>query len=377
MWLWILCSYSFLLSCVTLLTVWTRWLSVSVCRLCPTKPPVYQDLLLLTESIRIKLFNMPDTSNKPLNPFRKQNTPSTPSNHLHSRWGDVSISVPTEGSWSQYDTSHHLTRHKNDHSSGYASEQNSHPARHRHPHPHPQSDDEDGCESTASTSTDTTSTSSSRRNSILLNTLNPARHISMRRRLSSRPHPPHRHTQSHSNSHSPAPSETQLEDILDENEHLITEKQNDFAYRPIRRDYPSEVAESRQSQTNRSHGHGQSQSQSQRQNPLYRTNTNTSTRFRYIPASASGSRYREEFGEIPPRSQSACSGSGSSRSRESRYSLSSSSGISDGLRYEHEQGRSRSKGSGSGPERGEKRLSFASSKFLTTAMVPDPDDLYD
>ncbi|KAJ5895168.1 hypothetical protein N7495_006859 [Penicillium taxi] len=40
---------------------------------------------------------------KPLAKFRRAESPLP----LHSRWGDAAISVPTDGSWSQYDNPHH------------------------------------------------------------------------------------------------------------------------------------------------------------------------------------------------------------------------------------------------------------------------------
>ncbi|KAL2013294.1 hypothetical protein VTN00DRAFT_819 [Thermoascus crustaceus] len=43
-----------------------------------------------------------------LNLFRKRETPRAP---LHARWGDVAITVPTDGSWCQFDNPHHRHHH--------------------------------------------------------------------------------------------------------------------------------------------------------------------------------------------------------------------------------------------------------------------------
>lgn len=242
---------------------------------------------------------MAGTTNKPLNPFRKQES-SDSFKSLHSRWGDVAITVPTEGSWSQYNTPNCRNRsHRRAfYGTDYVPE---HSARHRHGH---LALDEKNAGSKASADIST----SSRRNSFISNNLNP-HHVSMRRQLSFR--------------HRSSRSLPIVDGTFEETEPLITERRNEFAYKPIQQDYPTEIAGSQGSQ-------------------LRRTNT---ARFRYIPATA---RYREELREIPQRNRSA------------------SSPGSDQRPVWH------------GKPAG-KRASVASSsssKFLTTAMVPDSEDIY-
>lgn len=245
------------------------------------------------------------------NPFRKQDPPKP----LHSRWGDVAITVPTAGSWSQYTPRRLSKKPKNQagYGPGFVPEDPSCPPDRCLA---PSTSDEDENESI---STDTSS--SSRRNSFRINPLNPRR-ISTRLAL-----------------HAP-----RMRDTIEEREHLVPDhRRNEFAYKPIRHDYLAEVAESQGSSSQQRH----------------RTNTSGSTRFRYIPANL---RYREEFADIPQRSQSASS----CRSRSSH-----SPTFSDGVGGEQ---RSRSRLGSLG--RGEKRVSV--SKSVTTAtMVPDPDDLYE
>ncbi|RMJ24914.1 hypothetical protein PHISP_04223 [Aspergillus sp. HF37] len=263
---------------------------------------------------------MSGTPNKPLNPFRRQEPP-TSSKPLHSRWGDVAITVPTEGSWSQYNNPHRRGR-KGYYGPGYVSEyaaRRPHPRRHRrHPSDSNNNDDENNNENdeaskhTASTTPPPTASSSHR-------THNPGRKsISNRRRpvsLNSRP--------------TPSPAESNETEEIFGQERLVPDQRPDFAYKPISLDYPTEIAESQGSQ-------------------LHRANANTasSSRFRYIPASA---RYRDEFGGIPARSGSK--GSSSSSSSSCRSAGKRASAVSS-------------------------TSSSASSKRLTTVMVPDAEDIY-
>lgn len=244
---------------------------------------------------------MAGTSNRLLNPFRRQES-SASSKSLHSRWGDVAITVPTEGSWSQYENTNSRNRShkKGDYGPGYVPE---HSARHHHGH---LTFDDGSAGSIASTDISV----SSRRNSLLPNTLSP-HHISMPRRLSFRSRP--------------SPSLPETGGIFEEKEHLVTERRNDFAYKPIRQDYTAEIAENQGSK-------------------LHRTNT---ARYKYIPANA---RYREEFGEIPQRNRSA-----SSAGLEQRRVL---------------HGRS------AGKRASVASSSSSSSKYLTTSMVPDSEEIY-
>ena len=53
----------------------------------------------------------------PLTRFRRND-----SKPLHSRWGDVSITTPTEGSWCQYNNSHHSAQRWREYGPGYVPE---------------------------------------------------------------------------------------------------------------------------------------------------------------------------------------------------------------------------------------------------------------
>lgn len=251
---------------------------------------------------------MTGTPNKPLNPFRRQESAS--SKPLHSRWGDVAITVPTEGSWSQYNNPHRRSRKyeydlKGEYGPGHGSE---HSVR-RHRHRHLPSDEEVNKSTTSNIGSP--ASSSSRR------TPNNQRNISLRRRLSL-------------NRRSTEPTST--EEANPKEKEPVTK--TDFAYKPINQDYPTEIAENQG--TN-----------------LRRANT---ARFRYIPASA---RYREEFGEIPERSPSRSKGSSVSEEKKNRCregakraSVVSSLSLSS------------------------TSTSSSASKRLTTAMVPDAEDIY-
>ncbi|KAJ5362589.1 hypothetical protein N7541_003433 [Penicillium brevicompactum] len=114
---------------------------------------------------------------------------------LHARWGDASISVPTDGSWSQYDNPHRPVTHESRYGPGYVPG-----ISHRHHASHSSIEgDYDDAQSACSSSSDT-----SRRSSLSLENLRPARGSGC----------------SSSNfNHSPA----------------------DFAYKPVQQHYPSEV----------------------------------------------------------------------------------------------------------------------------------------
>ncbi|KAJ9212215.1 hypothetical protein DTO166G4_6159 [Paecilomyces variotii] len=51
-----------------------------------------------------------------VNAFRKQKPQRAP---LHARWGDVGITVPTEGSWSQFDNPHKANRERAGYGPGF------------------------------------------------------------------------------------------------------------------------------------------------------------------------------------------------------------------------------------------------------------------
>ncbi|GAD93489.1 conserved hypothetical protein [Paecilomyces variotii No. 5] len=53
---------------------------------------------------------------KVINVFRRERSQRAP---LHARWGDVGITVPTEGSWSQFDNPHKARRERNGYGPGF------------------------------------------------------------------------------------------------------------------------------------------------------------------------------------------------------------------------------------------------------------------
>ncbi|EYE99728.1 uncharacterized protein EURHEDRAFT_407723 [Aspergillus ruber CBS 135680] len=276
----------------------------------------------------------------PLNRFRKHDSHEP----LHARWGDVSITAPTEGSWCQYDNPHQSRHRRLGYGPGYV------PDGLRRapilPAQHYEDDEEDEGASRAEHNT------SSRR----MSTLNPRR-LSMR--LS--------RTKSQDGQQKQQQQQQQRPPGIDRTE---------FAYKPIKQNYSTEVAE---------------------------TAHKRESRFRYIPASP---QYLEE----PERSQSVSSGSGSGSG-----SASSSSSNSYGYGYSHlsRSGSPLRNGVGVDDEfeihrgqrdRGSRAFPMGSSTIsgqgqhgygqnnglsvsgdrkrrystrrLTTVMVPDPEDMY-
>ncbi|RJE24232.1 hypothetical protein PHISCL_03442 [Aspergillus sclerotialis] len=278
---------------------------------------------------------------RPLNPFRKQE----PAKPLHSRWGDVSITVPTEGSWSQYNNPSGRHR-KADYGPGYVPDctsSSAHRPRHSHHHKH----HKPPSSTTSILSEESTSpmdSASSHRSSSITATLNPRR-LSMR--LSPRPRTPS--AQHHYN---------------EEKSRLITTPRNDFAYKPIKVDYPAEVAETQASQLH-SHVHGENQVK--RANS---TSSSRSGRFKYIPATV---RYREELGEISTRSRSREPG-GAGRKKDRRECRHDDRDYKRKRSY-IESGNTGKKKLGSGGRAS--RISQSAGKYLTTDMVPDPDEIYE
>ena len=267
----------------------------------------------------------------PLNRFRKHDSHKP----LHARWGDVSITAPTEGSWCQYDNPHKPAQRRLGYGPGYVPDglrrASISPAQHY------EDDEEDEEALRAEHNT------SSRR----MSTLNPRR-LSMR--LSRTKSPDGQQKQQ------------QRPRGIDRTE---------FAYKPIKQDYSTEVAD---------------------------TAHKRESRFRYIPTSP---QYLEE----PERSQSVSSGSrsGSSSSSSSygygyahlsrsgsplRYGV----GVDDEVELHRGQrdrasrvfpmGSSTISGQGHGHRQSnglsvsEERKKRYSTRRLTTVMVPDPEDMY-
>lgn len=295
---------------------------------------------------------MAGISTSPLLPFRKHEPPKS----LHSRWGDVSITVPTDGSWSQY---HNPQRQRQRHARktaygpayvpGYSST-----STRAHPRLHLPSDNEEEEDESTTTSTTSSADSMSSRRSSIMNTLNPRRFST--RLTSSRP-------KSSTETHG-------------DGEHFITDRpsRTEFAYKPIKMDYPAEIAETRATTLGTSDNTYSSN--------LHRANSHSS-RFRYIPTPP---RYRDEFAEIPPPllSQSASSCRGRSGP------CSSANNVDERLRRRGRLTRLddcdddsevpimfMSEARMGGSVGRAKRTSPSSTKFLTTAMVPDPDEIYE
>lgn len=279
---------------------------------------------------------------KPLAIFRKPEAPKP----LHTRWGDVAISVPTDGSWNQYDNPHRPAKGRQPYGPGYIPDIS--PSDHVKKNPLKEVESEDQKESTASEKP-----SLSRRSSLTLGALRPGR-LSVR--LASRP--------------------KQLRgESASERDSRDDQKRPEFAYKPIKRDYSTEVTEH---------------------------STQTNTRFRYIPTNGS---YLED---IPsPRSQSAQSFrsprerrdsfSGPSEARDrGRKSIITKEPFEQRPSYMEDDRRSLRSSIGDSSDGSGSRLSFglpprrrtspfvaadrkrsSSLKPMTMAMVPDPEDIYE
>ncbi|KAJ5964341.1 uncharacterized protein N7479_004217 [Penicillium vulpinum] len=279
--------------------------------------------------------------NGPLSLFRKSDS----SKPLHARWGDVSISVPTDGSWNQYDNPHRPIKERSAYGPGYVPDCS---PQDRNPRPVKEADLDDDDRSVCSEAS-----SGSRRSSLSLAGLRPGR-LSVR--LASRP----KHLR----------GQSQMKRDAQRSE----QKRNEFAYRPIQHDYTSEVVEK---------------------------TTQPNNRFKYIPTNP---RYPQSSGSATPRSQSV-SPPRSPHSRRGSLPESSDRRYSGrdcdytpsvrGSTYEddrhslHSSIRDNSESSGSRRNYGlpprrrtppfvpADRRGSLTSKPMTLAMVPDPDDLYE
>ncbi|KAJ5142831.1 uncharacterized protein N7515_001618 [Penicillium bovifimosum] len=277
--------------------------------------------------------------NSPLSLFHKPEYAKP----LHARWGDVSISVPTDGSWNQYDNPHRPVKEKSSYGPGYVPDIS---PKDRKLHPAKEDDIDEDTRSVCSEAS-----TASRRSSLSIGALRPGR---MSVRLNSRP----KHLR----------GESKAERVA-HNEQTRTE----FAYKPIQHDYPSEVVEK---------------------------SSKHSTRFKYIPTSG---RYLQDSGPETPRSQSVHS----PRTVPSRRgSLPESLDRRDHDRHrdyyarvstyrdDDRQSIYSSVGDGSdssgsrrnnGPQPRRKTSPFVAadgrrasvSRPMTLAMVPDPDELYE
>ncbi|GFF28107.1 hypothetical protein IFM51744_00724 [Aspergillus udagawae] len=271
---------------------------------------------------------------RPLSIFRK-NDSSKPqsqlqSHSLHTRWGDAAISAPTDGSWNQYTT---FTPHQSSSSTRRSKSKNKNnsknesmgkpayeveyvPRTHQLIEPRPSS----------------TSTSLSRRLSIRL---------------------------------TPRSKSSRTDCDTTERQPLV-ERRAQFAYKPIRQDYLSEVAEKTPSAPRITVNSVDKRSASPSPaSSLEPTPSPSSSRFRYIPACP---RYEEEF----------------ARSRLSRaYSVSSGGSLHAGDDGNWEEGFKHTcerVDSGSGSRRSSSSASAAkkrvSARRMTMTMVPDAEEIY-
>lgn len=276
--------------------------------------------------------------NGPLSLFRKPDS----TRPLHARWGDVSISVPTDGSWNQYDNPHRPVKEKSAYGPGYVPDCS---PQDRTPRPVKEDDPDEDARSICSEASTT-----SRRSSLSLAGLRPGR-LSVR--LASRP----RHLRGESQSERDA--------------HPPEQKRTEFEYKPIQPDYTSEVVEK---------------------------SNHPNNRFKYIPTSE---RYLGDSGARAPRSQSVhlprrgslpesvdrrdrsrdrdcytsatqvCTCHDDDR-RSIHSSLGDSSDSSSSRRNYAAPPRRRTS-----PFVAADRQRASISKPMTLAMVPDPDELYE
>lgn len=280
---------------------------------------------------------MANIVNKPLAIFRRPDSPKP----MHSRWGDTAISVPTDGSWNQYDNPHRAAPQRQVYGPGFVPEC---PPSNRTTIP---SSHEDPDEENRSTSTNR-----SRHTSLSLGTLRPGR-LSVR--LASRP--------KHLRGETPSERDSQQSE----------QKKTEFAYKPIHQDYPAEVTE----------------------------NAHTA-RYRYIPTNG---RYVEDIKGSVPRSQSASSyrrsharcdslsesydgddrrdsyvpmtaGTGPCN-EDDRRSLRSSVGDSSDSSGSRLSGYGLPSRRQASPFMARDRKRSSSVKPMTLTMVPDPDELYE
>lgn len=286
--------------------------------------------------------------NGPLSLFRKSDS----SKPLHARWGDVSISVPTDGSWNQYDNPHRPVTERQAYGPGYVPDCS---PQDRNPRPLKDDDPDDDNRSVSSVAS-----TASRRNSLSLGALRPGR-LSVR--LASRP----KHLRG--------------ETASERDAQRAEQRRTEFAYRPIQQDYTSEVVEK---------------------------SSQSSNRFKYIPTNG---RYLEGSSSrsAAPRSQSVSSYRTSYSRRESlaestderdvgyeRDRFQSQTPMARGGAYVKDDRRSLRSSLGDSSDSSSSRRNVglpprrntspfvaadrrraSSVKPMTLAMVPDPDELYE
>ncbi|KAJ5572067.1 hypothetical protein N7535_005727 [Penicillium sp. DV-2018c] len=248
--------------------------------------------------------------NGPLSLFRKQESPKP----LHTRWGDVSISVPTDGSWNQYDNPHRPIKEKSSYGPGYVPDCS---PQDRNPHPAKEDDTEEDARSIRSEAS-----TSSRRSSLSIGGLRSARiPIS----LTSRPKQLRGETKAERAAHS-------------------EQTRTEFAYKPIQHDYTSEVVEK---------------------------SSKHSPRFKYIPTQPVHTPCTAPLrrGSLPETSDQRDRNRGDHRrsTHSNAGSDSSASRRNDGLPPRRK----------TSPFVAADARRASVSKRMTLAMVPDPDELYE
>jgi hypothetical protein len=272
--------------------------------------------------------------NKPLALFRRPESPRP----LHARWGDVDISVPTEGSWNQYNNPHRPAQEERQmYGPGFVPQDRPSSRADTSYTEHSQQEISAGRSARSATSVP-------RRNSLSMGALRTGR-LSVR--LASRP----KHLR----------GEAQPERDVPQQEAQRT----DFAYKPIRQDYTVEATEKSKPAT---------------------------TSFKYIPTNG---RYLEEIpAAAPPRSQSAMSHC-SSHSRRDSFTESLDERFSRRGSHQEDDRRSLRSSVGDSSDSSSSRRNYdmprrrtspfvpadrrrgSLMKPMTLAMVPDPEDLYE
>ncbi|KAJ5564996.1 hypothetical protein N7513_001238 [Penicillium frequentans] len=262
--------------------------------------------------------------NKPLAMFRRPDSPRP----LHARWGDVAISVPTEGSWNQYNNPHRPAQEERQtYGPGFVPQDRPSSRTDGSYKKNHHQEDSMGRPSRSSTH-------NSRRNSLSIGTLRTGR-LSVR--LASRP----KHLR----------GESQPE----RDTHQQEAQRTDFAYKPIRQDYLAKATEkSKQADT---------------------------TPFKYIPTNG---RYLEEIPAAAPPSHRRDSlaeslderlsrrGSHQEDDRRSLHSSLGDSSDSSSSRRNYDMPRR-----GTSPFVPADRRRGSLMRPMTLAMVPDPEDLYE
>ncbi|KAE8152614.1 hypothetical protein BDV25DRAFT_150731 [Aspergillus avenaceus] len=254
---------------------------------------------------------------RPLNRLRRNDSYKP----LHERWGDVSISAPTDGSWNQYNNHTHQQQLHTNHSAEYCSREI-----------HDRNKD--------------SSTPPPKHNSFSISTLNPRR-LSMR--LAPRPKQP-------------------------ESRERGREQRHEFAYRPVHQDYPSEVAETTASRTQDSPrfryipaGARYAEELDSPRSHRFSTSSQASVQSRYADFDERSRRYRRDTLVDDDEGEE-----GEARFVEpyDRSVQSSRSGYRSSSDYSQRSRLSRNEASSSE----KKRLRAA--RRLTMTMVPDSDEMY-